>query len=655
MDHLLAQAIARHRVGDLTEAARGYKKVLKQVPKHAEARHLLGVLRLQQGRPERALKLLLEALQDKPDYPEALYNLGNIYSQLGRHAQAIENYDRALAFDGNLIDAHANRGNALLELRRYTEALESFDRALALKPDNAAVHNNRGTVLRLLSRFSEAVDAYDRALEIRPDLIEALIGKGDAFNEWGRYAEALAIYEAVLAVKPDSKTSLRGRADAALNLCDWKRTEEIAARVERRLSEFAPFTLLTLQDDPALQRICAESYTRERLPLMPAPLRARRNWSDDRITIAYLSNDYRQHPVAYLMAELFEAHDRERFRVIAMSYGPNDGSSMRLRLEKSFDEFHDVHGNTDEDIAKLIRQRRVGIAVDIMGYTRGGRPDILAYRPSPVQASYLGYTGTTGAGFIDYLIADKVVAPPQHDRHFMEKVVRLPDCYLVTDRTRAIAPRPPTRADAGLREDAFVFSCFNSIHKIRPAIFDVWMRLLKAVPRSLLWMLAGPADANTNILREAQSRGIDPERVVFAEWKKPEDHLARQRLADLFLDTLPYNAHTTATDALWVGLPLLTCQGHSFPARVASSVLTALGMPELIARDLDEYEAKALQLAREPDKLAAVQRKLETQRETQPMFNTARSARHIEAAYSKMWRIYRRGQAPRSFDIPPTA
>jgi protein O-GlcNAc transferase len=417
---------------------------------------------------------------------------------------------------------------------------------------------------------------------------------------------------------------------------------------------FTPFTLLGYRDDPVLQRICSENYVNERLPVMPAPVNIRKKWDDDKITIAYLSNDYRQHPVAYLMAELFEAHDRNRFRVIAMSYGPDDGSDMRRRLENAFDEFHDVRENTDADIAKLINECGVGIAVDIMGYTRDGRPDILAYRPSPVQASYLGYTGTLGTNYIDYLIADSVVAPPDHDAYYLEKIVRLPDCYLVTDRRRQIAAQRPSRTEAGLPEEGFVFCCFNSIHKIRPEIFDVWARLLKAVPGSVLWLLSGPADANANVLREAQARGIDPARVVLAKWAKPEDHLARHGLADLFLDTLPYNAHTTATDALWVGLPLLTCQGKSFPARVASSVLSALGMPELIARSLDEYEAKALQFAREPDTLTAVRRKLESHSDTQPMFKTDRFTSHIEAAYLQMWDIFQRGEAPRSFNIPPS-
>ena len=655
MRDILAQAISRHQAGELEAAARSYQKVLKAAPTHAEARHLFGILRFQQGKADEAIKHLRAALSARPDYPEALYNLANIYSQLGRYAEAVEIYDRALAINGGLVEAHANRGNALLELRRYEEALASFDRALAIDAKMVAVLNNRGTVLRLLKRFEEAVTSYDHALALAPHLVEAHISKADAFNEWGRYADALAVYEKVLAFQPGNRQAMRGRADAALNLCDWKRTSEISAHIEQRVSAFNPFTFLCYRDDPALQRLCSESDVKERLPLMPAPLPPRRKWPDDKITIAYLSNDYRQHPVAYLMAELFEAHHRDRFHVIAMSYGPDDSSDMRRRMEKAFDEFHDVRNRTDEDIARLIHERGVGIAVDIMGYTRDGRPDILAWRPSPVQVSYLGYTGTLGTNYIDYLIADPVVTPAGCEPHYLEKIVRLPDCYLVTDRTRVTSPQVPSREEMGLPKDGFVFCCFNSIHKIRPEMFDIWARLLKAVPGSVLWLLSGSLDANANVLQEAQARGIEPSRVIFAKWARPEDHLARHRLADLFLDTLPYNAHTTATDALWVGLPLLTCQGRSFPARVASSVLSALNMPELIAHSLEDYEARALQFAREPERVAAVRRKLEANRDTAPMFDTERFVRHIETAYAQMWDIFRRGEAPRAFDIPPAS
>jgi predicted O-linked N-acetylglucosamine transferase (SPINDLY family) len=369
--------------------------------------------------------------------------------------------------------------------------------------------------------------------------------------------------------------------------------------------------------------------------------------------IAYLSADFRRHATAYLIAELIERHDRERFEIIGLSYGPDDRSDMRARLAGAFDRFVDVRTSSDEAIARLIERSRVDIAVDLMGHTQFARPAILAFRPAPIQAAYLGFPGTTGADFIDYVIADPIVAPFELQPCFTEKIVHLPECYQVNDSARKIATRIPTREEFGLPAEGFVFCCFNTSWKIAPAMFEVWLRLLRAVPGSVLWLLRDNADAERNLRREAAARGADPSRLVFADRLGPEQHLARHRLADLFLDTLPYNAHTTASDALWAGLPLLTCRGETFAARVAASLLESVGLPELVTTSLGDYETLALELATDDQLRRQLRQRLEGNRLTHPLFDTQRFRRHIEAAYQTMWELWQRRESPRSFSVDP--
>jgi protein O-GlcNAc transferase len=378
------------------------------------------------------------------------------------------------------------------------------------------------------------------------------------------------------------------------------------------------------------------------------------------VRIAYLSADFHRHATAYLMAELFERHDRSRFEIIGVSFGVDDKSEMRKRLVAAFDQFYDVRRKSDEEVAKLLHDRQVDIAIDLKGYTTDSRPGFLAYRPTPIQASYLGFPGTMGAEFIDYIIADETVVPFEHQPFYAEKIVHLPDCYQVNDTKRKIAERMPTRQEVELPEEGCVFCCFNNNWKITPEVFGVWMRLLHAVEGSVLWLLGDNESAERNLRKEAQARGIDPARLVFAGRLPLEDHLARHRLADLFLDTLPYNAHTTASDALWVGLPVVTRLGESFAGRVAASLLNAIGLPELVTHSIEDYEALALRLAKDPSLLEGYRNRLATNRLTHPLFDTDRFRRHIEAAYLQMWEIWQRGEQPRSFAVealqtqPPT-
>jgi predicted O-linked N-acetylglucosamine transferase (SPINDLY family) len=400
--------------------------------------------------------------------------------------------------------------------------------------------------------------------------------------------------------------------------------------------------------------VFARVWATQKYPAAPVPLWRGDVYRHDKIRVAYLSADYRTHATALLMAGVFEAHDRSRFEITAISFGADDKSPMRARLEASFDRFIDVRSIGDAEVAKKLRDMEIDIAVDLKGYTQEGRPGILAHRPAPIQAQYLGYPGTMAAGYYDYVIADPIVIPEEQRPFFSEQVAYLPDTYQCNDSKRAIAPRAPRRSEMGLPENGFVFCCFNNNHKILPQMFDIWMRLLRQIDNSVLWLLQDNLAVVRNLSREAIARGVAPERLVFARRCMPADHLARQRLADLFLDTLPYNAHTTCSDALWAGLPVLTVQGDCFAGRVAASLLSAHGVPELITHSLEEYEAAALKLARDPAALTAIREKVVRHRDTHALFDTVRFTRNLEAAYLTMWERYQRGERPQTFSVSPS-
>jgi protein O-GlcNAc transferase len=644
-------------LGRFGDALASYDRALVPRPDFAEALCNRGVALHELNRFDEALISYDRALAVRPDYVEAIYNRGNALERLKRFDEALAAFDRALALRPNLAEAFANRGNALRELKQFDAALASYDNALALRPDFAEPHCNRGIILHEIKRFDEALASYDKALAARTDYIDALSNRGVTLQELKRFEASLADFERILAIRPDHPHAFSGAAFCAVNLCDWdsraRIASELSAHISGKKSIVSCFALLGYSDDPALQLQCAKNYLASQIPVLPAPLWTGQTWRHDRIRIAYLSADFRTHATAFLMAELFEKHDRSRFETIAVSFGRDDESPMRQRLVAAFDQFHDVRTKSDRDVAQLLHELQVDIAIDLKGYTQEAQPEILSYRPAPIQASYLGYPGSMGAPFIDYFIADRISALPALQPFFTEKIVHLPDSYQVNDSHRKIAGEAGTRQEAGLPEKAFVFCSFNNNWKITPEVFDIWMRLLQRVEGSVLWLLSDNDGAERNLRKEAERCGTDPARLVFAGRLTPEQHLARHALADLFLDTLPCNAHTTASDALWAGLPLITCTGQAFAGRVAASLLHATRLPELVTDNLADYESLALKLACDPALLAGIKAKLARNRTTCPLFDSTRFARHIEAAYITMWETWQRGDQPASFGVAP--
>jgi protein O-GlcNAc transferase len=643
--------------GRHADAIASCERALALAPDAVEAlnNHANALLAL--GRCEEALAGFDRALAIDPRFAQGHNNRGLALHRLGRPDEALASFAAALAIDPHYAGALNNRGATLHSLRRHDAALASCDQALALKPDYPEAWNNRGLTLFELGRYEAALASFEPALAADRDFAEALNNRGATLYRLGRHEEALACHERVLANNADDLHAFAGAADCALTICDWERTArfaaELPARIGRRASITAPFRLLGYSGDPSLQRQGAELYVQRTWPALPAPLHRGPRRGAGRIRLGYLSAQFMAHAGASLIAELIEAHDRARFEVIGLSLCPDDGSELRRRLVAGFDGFHDLCTVDDRRAAEALCDLGIDIAIDLTGHSRDARPGILACRPSPVQVSWLGHAGTMGAPFIDYVVADPVVAPLDRQDDFTEAIAQLPDCYLVTDTTRPLSVGDMDRRSAGLPDEGFVFCCFNNSYKITAPVFERWMRLLQAVEGSVLWLLRDNDSAERNLRREAAARGIDPARLVFAPRVAPAEHLARHRLADLFLDTLPFNAHVTATDALWAGLPVLTCRGDAFASRVAASVLLAAGLPELVTPNLADYEAKALMLATSRDALGRLCGKLAEQRRTCALFDTARFRRHLEAAYTTMWERARRRDPARSFAVEP--
>lgn len=508
-----------------------------------------------------------------------------------------------------------------------------------------------------LQRHDDALAEYDRALALRPGYIEACYNRGVVLQDSRRYEDAALAFAQLLELAPACPYAAGKLEYLRLLCCDWTSYHDQLAqlsgdvRAGRRVCD--PFSFAALSDAPAAQLVCARTYAADRYPPAVPPLWSGERYDHDKIRVAYLSADFHEHATTHLMAGLFEHHDADRFEITAISFGPDRQDGMRQRLIKAFSRFVDVRGKSDREVALLLREMEIDIAVDLKGYTQGSRPGILAQRPAPVQINYLGMPATMGTSCMDYIIADAWVIPPDHHLHYAEQILYLPDSYQATDDSRNIDAHTPSRADLSLPEQGFVFCCFNNNYKITPDLFTLWMRLLHQVSGSVLWLLEDNPVATRNLRAQAQLHGIAPERLVFAPRVAAGAHLARHRRADLCLDTLPYNAHTTASDALWAGLPVLTCAGETFAGRVAASLLNAAGLPELITRDLDHYAALALELARNPARLRDIRARLAHNRGTCPLFATDRFRRHLESAYILLWERCRRQETPAAFSVLP--
>lgn len=697
---LYRRALDLHRGGRLAEAEASYRELLSQNPRHADTLHLLGILHHQTGRhaeaaglvakaisldprnpdyynnhalalradgqPEAALASYLKALQLEPHDADIQANLGNVYQELGRFEEAAGCFRRLLHGNPKDLDAWnalcstlQALGNQCHAAGQYRQAEAAYEELIELAPNHAHLYYNLGNAQRELGKPAEAAENYRKALRLASGDADIHNNLGNMLRELGRLDEAIACYEKALQLNPGLHHAKIHLVHQKQHVCDWRGLDGDIAHIRQWVSsvpeaQISPFAFLAMPGTTAAeQKLCAENWVRNRYgPLIEqgrnAPFTHGKS-SREKLRIGYLSADFRLHPLAFLISELIELHDRSRFEVFAYSYGHNDKTPARRRLEKAFDHFVDIQPLSMQASAQKIHEDGIDILVDLTGFTQSSRSGILALRPAPLQVNWLGFPGSMGNAVFDYLLSDRFVTPPEQAAHYGEQLALLP-CYQPNDRKRPVG-KTPSRTEAGLPDEGLVFCCFNQTFKITREIFDIWMRLLQAVPDSVLWLLECNRWARDNLAQEARARGIDPSRLIFAPRVPLAYHLARHTLADLFLDTLPYNAHTTASDALWMGVPIVTCAGDTFTSRVAGSLLHAAGLPELATDSLEAYESLAFKLARDAQALQALKDKLRTARDSMPLFDTSSFARHLEQAYRHMWQRWLNGEAPASFRI----
>ncbi len=653
---LYEQAVSLIQAGKAPEADRLCRQLLAGTPDDFDANQLLGVIRFQAGDVAAALQYFDRAAAIQPGL--AIFsNRGAALQILGRTEEALVSYDQALALGPDNPVLIYNRGAALQHLGRTEEALASYQKALQLDPNYAAALNNAGNALRSLHRYPEALASYNRAIALQPHNAEALYNRGDL--QWSvnkNYRAAITDLERTLAINPEYDYAPGQLLYLRMHGGDWRDFSAQRARINQGVRAgkrmVQPFHYQALSDSPADLQACAVIFTNHHFPPAEPLVRARAP-ARKKIRLGYAAGEFREHATSWLMAELFETHDRDAFELVAFDNGWDDGSPMRARLSTAFEKIIDVSRLSNRQAAEAVAAEDIDILINLNGYVGLHRTGVFAHRPARVQVNYLGSPATMGAPYMDYFIADRVLIPQSDEKFYTEKVVILPDSYQVNDTKRAPAGPVPSRATCGLPQNAFVFCSFNSSYKLTPDVFAVWMNLLKSTPDSVLWLLENNPDFAANLRRAATQAGVAAERLIFAPVEPLPQHLARMQQADLFLDLLPCGGHTTASDALWAGVPLLTCYGHTFGGRVAASLLTAMGTPELIAENLAVYQALALELAGNPARLKALRQKLAHNRSAMPLFDTGRFRRHIEAAYATMWEIFQRGEAPRGFSVPP--
>jgi predicted O-linked N-acetylglucosamine transferase (SPINDLY family) len=596
-----------------------------------------------QGKLDDAVEAFNDVLALDPNSPHALYSLGLLAMNAGDLAKAQEYCDRGVKANPPFAPLQYLHGAVLQAVGNKEAALSSYDQALKIQPDYQEVLLNSGVMLRGMFRHKEALERFNKILTFNPNHTGALANCGIMLTEFKESEAAIAMFERLLKINPDYDYAQGLLFYERMHICDWtdfdKLKDQITKDVRTGKRACKSLAFMSASDQASDHLIAATTFATGHCPKKTISLWNGERYRHSKIRLAYVSPDLREHPVGHLMAGIFEHHDKSRFETIAISIGIDDSSRLRARMLKAFDKFIDVRDMTSEQIARMMRDMEIDIAVDLGGFTSDTRTDIFAFRPVPVQVNYLGYPGTMGTDYYDYIIADRHIIPPEHQKYYTEKVAYLPDSYLPTDNSVKISERTPTRAECGLPETGFVFCSFSHDYKISPPVFDVWMRLLTQVPRSVLWLMSRGELAQKNLRKEAQARGVDPSRLIFAG-RVPlvEDHLARYRQADLFLDTHPYNAHTTAADALMAGLPVVTYVGNSFPSRVAGSLLHSVGLPELVTQSLEEYEALALRLAQESMQRGNLATKMKGLGGF-PLFDTRSFCFNLEATYIAMWRV----------------
>lgn len=648
---MMQKVLKMHQSGSLDLAETYYKKLLNDLPENTVLLTNFGTLQFQKKKLYNGIRIIERSLKIDPNQPNALNNLGVVFLELNQPNEALIRFESAITFQANYAEAHLNRGNALYDLNRLKDALESYDRAILINPGYAKAHSNRGNVLKKLNRLNEALQSYDCAITLMPNYANAYSNRGDALRELNQLEKAIESYEFAIKLNPDIEFILGELFKAKLSLCSWSglvdQTKKIKTKISNNEKASNPFSLLAVIDDPELQKQSAKIYVDAKYPKNNILPKIESQAKNSKIQIGYFSADFRDHAVSHLTANLYELHDRKQFEIHAFSFGIDTKDEFNLRIKAGVDHYHDVRSLSDKDIVSLSRSEKIDIAVDLGGFTKNSRTGIFAMQAAPIQVNYLGYSGTMAADYIDYIIADFTIIPEDKKHHYSENIAYLPYSYMVTDSKTEKSSMQFSREDAGLPVNGFVFCCFNQHYKIAPTTFVVWMRILKQVEGSVLWLSDANSAIISNLKQEAIKNGVESGRLIFApRLTFKEDHLSRIKLADLFLDTLPYNAHTTCSDALQMGIPVLTCMGNSFTSRVAASLLNAINLPELITTTQDQYESLAIKLSTNSEEFTSIKDKLVHNLSSSPLYDTQLFTQHLELAYIEMYRKYCKGIDP---------
>ena len=641
--------IALYSNGQYQEAIDSIKLLNESYPNVPFLFNLIGACYKSLGQLKAAAQMFETAVGIKPDYAEALKNLGITLDDLGQLDGAVKCFEKAIIADTNYVDAHYNLAITLKKLGLLDAAVKSYENVLAINPNFAQAHNNLGNVFKSLGKNHAAVDCYKKAIAINPNFAEAYSNLGNVLRNLNYREKALECFLRAYELKPNMDFLFGDILNSTMHLCFWdglqELEEELIQKIKNNERVIAPFPLLPLIDDPALLRSNTEVFVSKVHPKSYVLPKIENHPKHQKIRIGYFSADFRKHPGAYLTAELYEVHNRSHFEIHAFSFGPDTNDEMNLRIKAGVDHFHDVHSMTHKEIAELARSLEIDIAVDLTGHTAEARTDVFAMSAAPIQLSYIGYLGTMGADYYDYLVADPIMIPKESQKYYVEKIVYLPS-FQVNDSKDLPPDITLTRKDVGLPDKGFVFCCFNNTYKFTPTTFDSWARILKAVDDSVLIIFANNELSKANLTKEIKKRDIDSDRLIFGDSVSRPEYLARFRVADLFLDTQPYNAGTTASDALRMGLPLLTLKGQSFNSREAASILNSVNLSELITNSPEEYESLAIELATNPEKMKAIKDKLASNLSTAPLYDTKLFTKNLESAYTQMYEKYHNGLEP---------
>jgi len=635
-------------INEINSAIDCYKLAIKINPNYSEAYNNLGNLLKNNGKPKESIVCFKEAIEIEPNFVSAWNNLGNAFSDLDQLSDAVDCYQKALKIENNIPEIHNNLGNVLKEMGSYEKSIKCYKKSLEISPENYETYNNLGVVLDKLGDSNEAIKAYEKAIELNPDFAEGYFNRGQVLNSLQHLPEALASFELAYRLEPGIDFIFGDLLHLKMYLCIWDDFEiqlnELRNKILKGQKVVNPFPMLALIDDLALQKKVSEVYINKdsffnsSAKLSPYP-------NHKKIKIGYFSPDFREHAVAYLSAGMFELHDREKFEIYAFYYGEEKQDAMNQRIKDGVDKFYNVHSMPDDEVVNLSRSIELDIAIDLCGYTQNSRINLFAKRLAPIQVNYLGYTGTSGADYMDYIVSDATVI--SDSSKYSEKIIYMPNSYMVNDILDGSYQREFNRVEVGLPSHGFVFCCFNNHYKILPSVFASWMKILAEVNDSVLWLAETNDYTTNNLIKEAKKYKIHENRIIFApQMSLRKDHLNRIKLADLFLDTSPFNAHTTASDALRMGIPLLTKIGDSFVSRVAASLLNNLNLPELVVKTQEDYESLAIKIASDPNEIQMIKNKLKNNLKTEPLFDTNLFTKNLESAYKEINKLCQSGIEP---------